>query len=52
MTYKMKIFHNLKMHFYGFPDNETDEMMEVLVSNGGKGVDVNDPSLTHVVSFG
>ncbi|KAK2711685.1 hypothetical protein QYM36_012707, partial [Artemia franciscana] len=49
MTYKMKIFHNLKMHFYGFPDNETDEMMEVLVSNGGKGVDVNDPNLTHVV---
>ncbi|KDR08513.1 protein ECT2 [Zootermopsis nevadensis] len=49
MSYKLKPFHGARVCFFGFPDDETEHMKEVLQENGGTAAELEDPSCTHVV---
>lgn len=50
-TYKLKPFYGARVCFYGFSNEETKHMQEVLESNGGSITKIDDPLCTHVVSL-
>uniref|UniRef100_A0A1A9W9R4 DH domain-containing protein n=1 Tax=Glossina brevipalpis TaxID=37001 RepID=A0A1A9W9R4_9MUSC len=47
--YKVKAFEEKKICFFGFPPHEHEHMVEVLKSNGGVYVEIDDPECSHVV---
>lgn len=49
MSHKMKPFVGARVCFYGFPDEERQHMIDILLQNGGEVTDVEDGTSTHVV---
>ncbi|XP_022219575.2 protein ECT2 isoform X2 [Drosophila obscura] len=48
-THKLKAFEGQKVCFFGFPAEEHQHMVDVLLENGGVCVDLKDPECSHVV---
>lgn len=49
--HKLKAFEGQKICFFGFPADEHQHMVDVLLSNGGVPAELDDPECSHVVSF-
>ncbi|KAF5305669.1 hypothetical protein FQA39_LY09158 [Lamprigera yunnana] len=47
--HKLKPFHGGNVCFLGFPEDEDKHMKEVLEANGGRSINLDDVSCTHVV---
>ncbi|XP_039964788.1 protein ECT2 isoform X1 [Bactrocera tryoni] len=47
--HKLKAFEGQKICFFGFPADEHQHMVDVLLSNGGVPAELDDPECSHVV---
>ncbi|XP_067646398.1 uncharacterized protein pbl isoform X1 [Eurosta solidaginis] len=47
--HKLKAFEGQKICFFGFPADEHQHMVDVLISNGGMPAELDDPECSHVV---
>ncbi|XP_036338298.1 protein ECT2 isoform X1 [Rhagoletis pomonella] len=47
--HKLKAFEGQKICFFGFPADEHQHMVDVLISNGGVPAELDDPECSHVV---
>ncbi|CAL4094312.1 unnamed protein product [Meganyctiphanes norvegica] len=47
--YKLRVFHNLRIVLIGFPDDERDQMEDLLKQNAGTPTTLEDITATHVV---
>ncbi|XP_054086250.1 protein ECT2 isoform X2 [Zeugodacus cucurbitae] len=47
--HKLKAFEGQKICFFGFPTDEHQHMVDVLLSNGGVPAELDDPECSHVV---
>ena len=49
--FKLKPLFGARICFIGFPEDDKQELCEVLQKQGGEPTEINDPTCTHVVSF-
>jgi len=50
-THRLKAFEGQKICFFGFPAEEHQHMVDVLLENGGVCAELDDPECSHVVSL-
>lgn len=50
-THRLKAFEGQKICFFGFPVEEHQHMVDVLLENGGVCAELDDPECSHVVSL-
>lgn len=49
-AHRLKAFEGQKICFFGFPAEEHQHMVDVLLENGGVCAELDDPECSHVVS--